>query len=51
MALTINVVVHICYSVKLIDLDILQKNGYVATNGYVAANEYDVTANGYVAAN
>ena len=27
-------------SVKLSDLDILQKNGYVAANGYVAFNGY-----------
>ena len=37
------------YSAKLSELDIFQKNEYVAANGYVAANRY-VAANGYVAA-
>ena len=32
--------VNIFYSPKLTDLDILQKNGYVAANGYVAGNGY-----------
>ena len=36
-----------CYSAKISDLDILQKNRNVADNGYVAANGY-VAVNGYV---